>query len=37
MIFYYGHLWVHKTSLNPPLFIEVPVPSHEGRGYKYVC
>jgi len=20
--------WVHKTSLTPPLFIEVPVPSH---------
>ena len=24
-----GKVWVDKTSLTPPLFIEVPVPSQE--------
>jgi hypothetical protein len=23
--------WVHKNSLTPPLFIEVPVPSYENE------
>ena len=26
-----GEVWVHKTSLTPPLFIEVPVPSQESE------
>ena len=24
-------VWVHKTSLTPPLFIEVPVPIQENK------
>ena len=24
-----GEVWTHKTSLSPPLFIEVPVLSQE--------
>ena len=26
-----GELWAHKTSLTPPLFIEVSVPSQESE------
>ena len=26
-----GRVWVHKTSLTPSLFIEVPVPSQESK------
>jgi hypothetical protein len=26
-----GEVWVHKTSLIPPPFIEVPVPSQESK------
>jgi len=36
-------VWAHKTSLTPPLFIEVPVSSYEGepscicvRGYPFL-
>jgi len=26
-----GEVWAHKTSLTPPLFVKVPVTSHEGK------
>ena len=29
-------VWPNKTSLTPPLFIEVPVPSQESERYIYV-
>ena len=39
-----GEVWVHKTSLTPPLFIEVPVLSQECEwpcicvlGVMYMC
>ena len=31
MIMRRGEIWVHKTSLNPQFFIEVPVPSQESE------
>ena len=31
MIMRRGEIWVHKTSLNPQCFIEVPVPSQESE------
>ena len=27
----YVLMWTHKISINPPLFIEVPVPSQESE------
>ena len=27
----YEDVWAHKTSLTPPLFIELPVPNHESQ------
>ena len=31
-----GGVWAHNTSLTPPLFIEVPVPSQEmERSYRF--
>jgi hypothetical protein len=27
-------VWTHKTSLTPPLYIEVPVPSQECDRFK---
>jgi hypothetical protein len=29
-------VWAHKTSLTPPLYIEVPVPSQESE-WSRVC
>jgi len=31
-MYWKSKVWVHKTSLTPPLFIEVPVPSLEIKG-----
>ena len=31
-----GEFWSHKTSLTPPRFIEVPLPSLE-RQRSYIC
>jgi hypothetical protein len=28
-----GEVWTHKTSLTPPLFIEVPVPTHDSERF----
>ena len=28
---HFTHVWVHKTSSTPPLFIEMPVPSQESE------
>jgi hypothetical protein len=28
---HFTHVWVHKTSSSPPLFIEMPVPSQESE------
>ena len=35
-----GKVWAHKTSLTPPLFIEVPTPSRDRsciRGIDFVA
>jgi len=33
-----GEVWANTTSLTPPSFIEVPVPSQESeRSYMYIC
>lgn len=31
-----GHVWVYRTSLPPPLWIEVPVPSQEKK-QSHIC
>jgi len=31
IMFFCHHVWAHKTSLTPPLFIEVPVPSQKNE------
>ena len=30
-------VYVHKTSLIPPLFTEVPIPSQESESHVFVC
>ena len=32
-----GEVWVHKTSLIPPPFIEVPYQASKVGGHVYVC
>ena len=32
-----GEVWAYNTSLTPPLFIEVLVPSQESEDHVFVC
>jgi len=32
-----GEVWVHKTSLIPSLFIEVPYEASKVSGHVYIC